>query len=82
MPQPSRNPKPPTQPLAALPPELQLMSPGMAAQVLDTTVATLASWRFDQLGPAYVKIGSLVRYPVADLQAWIAGRTVRHPLSA
>jgi len=34
------------------------------------TVATLANWRADGKGPAYVKIGSRVVYPLEDLLAF------------
>jgi len=76
MPQPRRQLKTPAKQLPILPLELQLMTPETVAQVLGTTVATLASWRFDQLGPSYVKVGALIRYPAPDLMAWLESRRV------
>ena len=38
---------------------------------------TLAHWRSQGRGPAYVKIGSRVAYRGRDLNAWIESRTVR-----
>ena len=38
---------------------------------------TLANWRTYGRGPAYVRLGRLVRYPVAELEAWIERKTVR-----
>lgn len=46
-----------------------------AAEELGTAVATLRRWRWAGRGPAYFKIGSLVRYDVSDLRAFAdAGR--------
>ena len=38
---------------------------------------TLANWRTYGRGPAYVRLGRLVRYQVADLEEWIERRRVR-----
>lgn len=35
---------------------------------------TLADWRCKGTGPAYIKVGRLVRYRLADLDAWMNGR--------
>jgi helix-turn-helix protein len=37
---------------------------------------TLARWRCEGSGPAYVKVGNRVLYPRPDVDAWIAGRRV------
>ena len=39
--------------------------------------STLAQWRCDGRGPAYVKIGQRIAYRGADLNAWLESRTVR-----
>ena len=39
--------------------------------------STLAQWRHESRGPAYIKIGARVFYRGADLNAWLASRTVR-----
>ena len=39
--------------------------------------STLAHWRSEGRGPAFVKLGSRVAYKGADLNAWIESRTVR-----
>ena len=39
--------------------------------------STLAHWRTDGRGPAYVKIGHRVVYSGADLNAWLASRRVQ-----
>ena len=42
------------------------------------TYQTLAHWRSEGRGPAYVKIGAKVFYTGRDLNAWIESRKV-HP---
>ena len=39
--------------------------------------STLAHWRSEGRGPAFVKVGSRVAYRGRDLNAWLAERTVQ-----
>ena len=39
--------------------------------------STLAHWRCQGEGPAYVRLGSRIAYKGADLNAWIESRIVR-----
>ena len=39
--------------------------------------STLAHWRSEGRGPAFIKLGSRVAYRGADLNAWLAAQTVR-----
>ena len=39
--------------------------------------STLAHWRSEGRGPAYVKLGARVGYRGSDLNEWLATRTVR-----
>ena len=39
--------------------------------------STLAHWRSEGRGPAFIKLGSRVAYHGSDLNAWLATRTVR-----
>ena len=48
-----------------------------AADILAASPITLNHWRCTGEGPAFVKIGRLVRYDVADLAAWIQSRKVQ-----
>lgn len=43
--------------------------------------ATLAKWRWNGNGPAFVKLGARVMYRRDDLEAWIASNT-RAPANA
>jgi hypothetical protein len=36
----------------------------------EVTVGTLRNWRAMRIGPAFVKIGKAVLYPVDELDAW------------
>lgn len=36
----------------------------------EVTVGTLRNWRAMRTGPAYIKIGKAVLYPVDELDAW------------
>ena len=39
--------------------------------------STMAHWRSEGRGPAYVKIGARVAYRGADLNTWLASRTIQ-----
>ncbi len=43
---------------------------------LGISPVTATKWRRRADGPPFVKIGRLVRYRRADLDAWIASRTI------
>lgn len=53
-----------------------LLPPFEAAEQLGVPVTTLADWRFRKKGPTFVKVGRLVRYDQADLDAWIEAQKV------
>lgn len=44
------------------------------AQYLNLTVHALRRFRFEGRGPAYLKMGRLVRYRPEDVQAWLAAQ--------
>lgn len=51
---------------------LGLIPEELAAEVLLLrSVDTLATWRSQKKGPAYVKLGKRVFYTVNDLQIWV-----------
>jgi len=47
-----------------------------AARVLGCSTSLLRAWRRRGEGPPYLKIGRLVRYASADLDAFLRGRRV------
>ena len=50
----------------------------------EITVGTLRNWRAMRIGPAFIKIGKAVLYPLEELDAWDKANTVicRAPKSA
>lgn len=55
----------PTQPNALLDTE-------QAAEYLRVQVQTLANWRMIGRGPAFVRVGRLIRYRLSTIDAWLA----------
>jgi predicted DNA-binding transcriptional regulator AlpA len=54
-----------------------LLNQGEAARLLGLRhPRTLAAWRLRRQGPAYVRIGTSVRYRRADLEAYIEAQRV------
>ena len=41
--------------------------------------STLAHWRSEHRGPAFIKLGARVAYHGSDLNRWLETRTVRPP---
>jgi len=58
-----------------------LLNEKQASQYLCCSVAALRKWRLLGKGPAYVKVSRLVRYPEADLRAYIESNRVE-PMAA
>ena len=44
------------------------------AALLRVDASTVRRWRLDDVGPRFVKIGNVYRYPEAVLQEWIRHR--------
>lgn len=56
-----------------------LMTPKQAADYLVLSDTTLAKWRCQGGGPAFLKYSArCVRYRQADLDAWLAARQAAH----
>ncbi len=52
-----------------------LLTTAQAAQYLALGQRTLENWRCRGDGPAFVRLGRVVRYRVLDLDAWLSART-------
>jgi excisionase family DNA binding protein len=63
----------------------QLMGPMLTtnegAERLRVDPSTLRRWRLDEVGPRFLRIGRLYRYPSDDLEAWIS-ESVRHSVAS
>ena len=51
---------------------MPLLSPREVAELLGVSTGTLRSWRERGDGPAFLKVGKLVKYEKADLEVWLA----------
>jgi excisionase family DNA binding protein len=49
-----------------------LMTEIEVAKRLNVSVASVRRWRLERRGPAFVKVGALVRYHPEDLDAWLS----------
>ena len=53
-----------------------LMPSAAVAEYLGVMVPALEKWRQVGTGPAYIKVGRLVRYRKSALDAWLTERTI------
>lgn len=51
--------------------EHNLLTTEQAARLLGVHPGTLSNWRLRQQGPAFVRVGSRIRYRLADVESWI-----------
>ncbi len=49
-----------------------LLTTNEVAARLRVDPSTIRRWRLDDMGPRYLKVSNIYRYPVDDLEAWIA----------
>jgi len=50
-----------------------------AAELMGVHPSTLQKWRARGCGPAFVRLGGMVRYLQEDLDAYVAASAVRSP---
>lgn len=51
------------------------------AEYLDIAISTLMQYRVNRTGPIYIKLGQLVRYRKADMDAWLKARENQEKIS-
>jgi excisionase family DNA binding protein len=49
----------------------RLLTTAEAARRLRVNPSTIRRWRLDGVGPRYLRVNSVYRYPAADLESWI-----------
>jgi excisionase family DNA binding protein len=54
-----------------------LLTPEAAASLLSVRQRTLETWRRRATGPAYIRMGRLVRYRQQDVETWLEARAVK-----
>lgn len=52
--------------------EVQWLTPEDLAKMWQVSPGTIANWRTNKKGPDFIRIGGLVRYSPAAVQAWLA----------
>jgi hypothetical protein len=50
---------------------LSLLTETDVAERLKVSLASVRRWRLERRGPAFVKVGALVRYRPEDLESWV-----------
>jgi excisionase family DNA binding protein len=55
----------------------ELMTSAEVAEYFKVNVSTVCRWRLDGVGPAYVRIGSVYRYPRSLLTQWVVDQVRR-----
>jgi predicted DNA-binding transcriptional regulator AlpA len=45
------------------------------AEHLAISVRALETWRYDNAGPPYIRVGGQIRYRPADVAAWLDAQT-------
>jgi len=53
---------------------LILVTESEVSRLLQVSLARLRKWRVEKRGPRFIKIGSLVRYRLADLHQWLSSQ--------
>ncbi len=56
-----------------------LLTPDDVSQYLGVPPGTLANWRYQGHGPAFVRLGRHVRYRAGDVDEWINSQVARNP---
>jgi hypothetical protein len=59
----------------------KLLTEKQAAAILNCSVALLRKWRLLGIGPAYLKVGRLVRYKEVDLLVFLTANRVEGRVS-
>ena len=65
--------KPTSQPMPEL--DTDLVDEAKLAARLGVSRSTLQSWRYAKRGPRYIKLGRLIRYRNADVDAYLRAQT-------
>ena len=56
-----------------------LLTTNEVATCMRVNPCTVRRWRLDDVGPRYLRVGGIYRYPVADLEEWISD-SLRHSM--
>jgi excisionase family DNA binding protein len=59
----------------------QLLTTEELATRLRVNPSTIRRWRLDDVGPPYLRVGTVYRYPASALETWIA-KSVRGSIAS
>jgi excisionase family DNA binding protein len=54
----------------------ELLTPRETARLLKVTVGALRRFRQEQRGPAFTRVGKLIRYRSEDLDRWLSRQVI------
>jgi hypothetical protein len=57
--------------------DIELLTPRQAADALKVTPAALSRFRLESRGPAFLKVGRLVRYTRRDLEDYLDSSRIK-----
>lgn len=57
--------------------QIEVFTPRAVGERLQVSMATLAKWRSQRIGPKFLKIGGLVRYSNTSLNDWLISAEAR-----
>ncbi len=57
--------------------KIEILTPKAVSERLGVSQSTLAKWRLDGSGPAFIKIGAHVAYDASMIEDWLASRVRR-----
>lgn len=55
----------------------KLLTTKEVAEYLDIALSTVKQYRVNRTGPVYIKVGPLVRYRKADVDAWLKDKEIQ-----
>ena len=58
-----------------------LLTTSEVAVRLRVNPSTVRRWRLDDVGPRYLRVGGIYRYPADQLEEWIS-ESVRHSIAS
>jgi predicted site-specific integrase-resolvase len=58
------------------PGDYTLLTPEETARRIRRAVQTLARWRCEGAGPAFIRVGGRIAYRAADVERWLESRRV------
>jgi excisionase family DNA binding protein len=52
-----------------------MLTTAEVARRMRVTPGTVRRWRLDDVGPRFIQVGNIYRYPLDQLEAWMRAKT-------